>query len=250
MNFKTNFNKLTLLGNIPNKIYFEDKTVEFVPPNLQLYLMDLDFIEILSLLKQSPEEFNKNIEVTKMVIETRYGILRFLLYSKFRTKDVEQFISSVFPNLKIIDDLLYCDDKKITEKEYNILLDFILVSCAEKGYDELIKELEVEAEIKSERELTPAEKKMKELQDKVDKAKKKNKSKEPSSKSEESSITIDQIIIAILYEFPNLSIKDIYSMNMFSLLQFWTYVGKVVDTQIQIVAAGNGNLKKFTYFIN
>jgi hypothetical protein len=37
---------------------------------------------------------------------------------------------------------------------------------------------------------------------------------------------------------------------MVTLLDLWKYISKIVDNQIQIVAAGNGLTKKFTYFIN
>lgn len=246
MNFKTNLNKNTLIGNEIIKIYFENKTVEFVPPNLRKYIMDLDFLETYYVLKQNPDDFNKNIN-TGMKIETRYGILRYFLYTKFREEWFGYFIGSLFPNIEILDDKLLCNNSEITSEEYEILFDFIAVSCAEISYEDFIKKIDnSSSKIK---DLTEDEKKQKEVQERLEKAKNK-KNKKDTNKSNGNKITIDQIVIAILYEFSNLSIEDVYNMNMFTLLEFWSYIGKIIDNQIQIVAAGNGNLKEFTYFIH
>lgn len=251
MNFKTNFSKLTLIGNEVIKIYFDDKVIEFVPPNLRTYYSDLDFIEVYYVLRQTPDDFNKNVDNTNMFVETKYGILRFFLYTKFQIEKFEKFIHTLFPNLTILEDELVCGETPLTEQEYDILLDFIAVSCAEKDFKEFMKKIEIglpDSVEKSEgkKELTEHEKKMKDIQDRLDAAKAKKKNKDSGQKT----ITIDQIVIAILYEFKSLNINDVYDMNVFTLLEFWGYIGKIIDNQIQIVAAGNGNLKDFTYFIN
>lgn len=242
MNFRTNFNKISLLGNIPIKIYFEDKTVEFVPPNLRLYLTDLDFAEFLYIIKQTPEEYNSIVGNTYFIVKNNYETFLAILKTYDKAKTVIEYFNKLFPNLNYVDSQFKCNEVPLTDEEYNILIDALFVSCAEKEYNEFINQTK-KVEVKNSF-LTEAENRLKAIKDKAKKVDK----KEDTSKA--NAITIDQIIIAILYEFPSLTLDRIYDMNMFTLLDFWKYISKVVDNQIQIVAAGNGNIKKFTYFIN
>lgn len=242
MNFRTNFNKISLLGNELIKIYFEDKTVEFVPPNLRLYLTDLDFTELMFILKQTPEEYNSMVKIPTFIVNNNYEVFLAILKVYEKSTTTIYYFNKLFPNLDYIDSQFKCNDVPLTYEEYNILIDILLVSCAEKEYEEFVnrtKKVEVKNSF-----LTEAENRLKAIKDKAKKVDK----EENTSKT--NAITFDQIIIAILYEFPSLTLDRIYDMNMFTLLDFWKYISKVVDNQIQIVAAGNGNVKKFTYFIN
>lgn len=244
MNFKTNFSKLTLLGNEKIKIYFDDKTVEFVPPNVRRYLTDLDFIEFMYILKMEPKDFSK-IFNGNFVVETKYEVLMAILKTDYKTSLILQYFNELFPNIVYKESHLECNTY-ITSEEYDLLIEFLLVSCAELSFDSLMSKIDggKQEEIKP---LTDLEKRKLEVEEKLKKAKEKKKSQ---TDKKDSSITIDQIVVAILYEFPSLSIDDIYSMNMITLLDFWKYVAKVIDTQIHITAAGNGLTKDFTYFIN
>lgn len=251
MNFKTNFSKLSLLGNEIIKIYFPDKTVEFVPPNIRLYLMDIDFLEFLFLLKQDVESFKKMADLP-IQVDSSYEVLLTIIKVEYKKDLILKYFKKLFPNLNYEASQFKCDGMPLSQEEYEILLDFLLVSCAEKDFDTFMKQ--IEGSTKDEEVISESQKRFKALQEKIEQAKKKNKKEIKNKKDDKpdksSAITIDQIVIAILYEFSNLAINDVYDMNMVTLLEFWKYVSKVVDTQIQIVAAGNGNVKKFTYFIN
>lgn len=251
MNFKTNFSKLNLLGNNLVKIYFEDKVVEFVPPNIRLYLMDIDFTDFMILIKQDVKTFNEVVKQSDFLVNTNYDIILTIIKADYKTDILIKYFKILFPNLEYKDSQFKFQDKPLTADEYDTLIQFILVSCAEKDFNEFIKTLEVNQLPSSEdKKVEDNNKRMKEFQDRIDKIKNKTKNKKEEKNNPGSQITIDQIVIAILYEFSSLRLEDIYNMNMFTLLEFWKYVSEVVDTQIQIVAAGNGNIKKFTYFIN
>lgn len=245
MTFKTNLSRLSLIGNKPIKIYFENKTIIFRPPSISLYLTDLDFSEFLAILKEEPQEFNDTPGIG-FIVETKYEIIQALLNMGYKKEMITQFFQLLFPNLTLNECMFYVDNEELTNEEYEILLKILLVSCGEKSLDEFIEygnntvaKSEVIVEDPLLAKIRAQEQRLKEMKNK----------KEKKSTADGSAITIDQIVIGILYEFPSFSLEDIYNMNMFTLLHFWTYVGKVVDTQIQIIAAGNGLIKKFTYFI-
>lgn len=247
MNFRTNLNKLSLIANEKIKFYFEDKVVEFVPPSLRLYLLDLDYSLLAFVLRQTPESLSKLINPLPFVIENKYET--FLLILKLEGDKHLNIFNKIFPNITFEEDQLKCEGIPLTSEEYDILIEALEVSCSEKDLDKFLNKLE------SKEDHTASNSLIEEAQKRLSAAKEKGKPVENKKQKEESTqkgkgVTIDQIVISVLYEFPSLSIERIYDMNMFTLLQFWSYVSKVVDNQIQIIAAGNGNLKKFTYFIN
>ena len=245
MNFKTNLTRLALLSGSNIKIYFENKVVELCPPSLKLYLTDLDFLEFLSLLKQKPVDFNKNIALTGYSVETSYDVLQLLIKLEYKTSELLTYFKIIFPNSDFRDGVFYFNDQELTNEEYDIILEILLLTCAEGDLNLFLSKLETKEEPVV-KKLSVIEKKMKENADKMASMKK----VDEKTKNSNSTITIDQIVIGILYEFPSLRLEDIFSMNMVTLLDFWKYVSKVVDNQIQIVAAGNGLTKEFTYFIN
>ena len=203
--------------------------------------MDLEFSGFLTLLKLTPKEFTETFS-DKYIVSNNYEVILTMIKLGFKKEMILNFFKIMFPNLEFVDSQFKCGGIPVTFEEYSLMLKFIDVSCAEIEFDDFMKNLS--SDVKSDKELSKIEQKMKEQQDKVDKAKKKKKNKSGEK------ITIDQIVIGILYEFPSFTLDRIYDMNMFTLLLFWTYVSKVVDTQIQVVAAGNGLTKEFTYFVN
>lgn len=249
MNFKTNLNTFSLLGNERIKFYFDDKIVEFDPPNLRLYVNDIEFNYVRTLMSYTVDDFNKAIPKSYLIVENSYDVLLAFLKLELNKDLILKYIQLLFPNLVYHDNNFFVEESMLVYDEYKILLDAILVSCAEKDIKDFFKEFEPKVEEK----IDPAIKRMREAEERIKQIKQKGKKLQngdtKNKTKDEKGITIDQIVIAVIYEF-NFSIAEVYDMNMFTLLHFWTYVSKVIDTQIQIVAAGNGLTKEFTYFIN
>lgn len=259
MNFRTNFNSISLISGVDIQIIFDDKNIKFVPPNLITLFSDLNFNDFYAILKQDISDFNKNINLLKFEgVTNRYAMLQtvLLLESKTNNKlEIEQILKKIFPEVEIINNSLFFNKKEISSDEFDLLFEFLLVSCGDKllkDIQEIITKGQMHSgEIEKNKKLKEFELKKKEAEEKILAAKnKRNRKNKSNTKGSESKITIDQIVIAVMYEFPSLTIDRIYQMNLFTLLEFWKYVSKVVDNQIQIIAAGNGNIKKFTYFIN
>lgn len=245
MNFKTNLNKFTLLANTPIKIYLEDKTIDFVPPSIQTYFTDLDFTEFKFFLKY---DYKKEKNLNNFIIQNEYEFFLLILKEDFKKDLFLSYFSKLFPNLSYRNYNFFVDDKSLTYEEYLLLLDFLAVSCGEKSLDDLLldnepQENKEEKQIKD-KYLSDLNDKMKIGQQKLEDLKKSKKQKQKDG------LTIDQIVIAILYEFPGFKLEDILRMNVFAVLYLWENVNKVIDTEIQKIAAGNGLLKDFTYFIN
>lgn len=242
MNFRTNLSRTVLMANDVIKVYFEDKIVLIKSPSIRLYLNDLDFLEYLYILRKDPSEFNTTFLKTDVFkANSKYEMFQILDVISYKKDLFNNYINSILINCNISNNKLFVGENEITSEEFDILFKIILITCAEENLDNFIDKEVIE--VKEERRLSDLEKKVLEQEERLKKI------KEKKSDPSKPSITIDQIVIGVLYEFPSLTLDRIYDMNMFTLLEFWKYVSKVVDTQIQVVAAGNGLIKKFTYFI-
>lgn len=248
MNFRSNLDKNCLLSSAAIEVYFDNKKVSIVAPSVKMYLTDLDFQSFIYTVKLTPEKFREIVNSSDYVVNTEYEQLLAIL----KIKGLEhyrglliKYMGLIFPNLTYKNSAFFCGEQLLTSEEYKILIDMLLVSCGEKD----IKIFAGLEEVLPEKPLSASEKRMKEVEEKLRKVKEKKKQKTDKKTKESSVVTYDQIVIAIMYEFKSLTLEKIYDMNMFTLLELYGYISKVVDNQIQIVAAGNGNLKNFTYFI-
>lgn len=242
MNFRSNFDKFALIGSEPIKIYFENKTVTFVPPSVRMYFTDYDFVEFSILFKQNPKHFKREILLESFIVNNRYEALLAIIESKYKKEMIFKYLKKLFPNIEYLNGDLCFDGIPLLPEEYEILVDFYEASCLETDFTDFMRKIDINYQSQIEDEKT------KEIQERLERAKKKNKKSEKNSGSK--TITIDQIVIGILFEFQSLKIEDVYNMNLFTFFEFWKYISKITDYKIQVVAAGNGLIKEFTYFIN
>jgi hypothetical protein len=74
-----------------------------------------------------------------------------------------------------------------------------------------------------------------------------------NSKDNKEGTGLNDIIAAILYEFPQYKISDVLDMNLFTLYYLFKYVGKIANYEVNKIAFGNGLVKKgqkIKYFID
>ena len=58
---------------------------------------------------------------------------------------------------------------------------------------------------------------------------------------------MDKVLITIMKEF-NLTIDQILKMNLFTIFWYYVYALKISNYDIEVVAFGNGLLKKHKHF--
>lgn len=87
--------------------------------------------------------------------------------------------------------------------------------------------------------MTPQEKRMKELEAKVQAKKQKQKSNE----DQDGQNILESIMIAVTYEF-GFSLEDIMNMNYFTLIWYYSYTGKLHVYRINQQAIASGMVKK------
>lgn len=239
MNFRTNFSKTALLSNTKIIVEFDDKTVELIPPTLNQYLHDLDMIQTLGILRIEPKDFNEQVSESNFIVDSKMGVLLSIFDLKqFNGDKIKQTLFKLFPNLTYGRTEIFCEGLPLSNEEFDLLLKMLLISCDEQKFEALSPKSQEDSEI---------EKKLKEQQNKINQLKKKTQEVKQANSNTE--ITMDQIVMVLCYEFPAFTPDYIFNMNVFSVMYYYSYIGKIIDNQIQIVAAGNGLAKEFKYFI-
>lgn len=232
MNFRNNLDTGALIGNVPIQIDFGDGIVVFKTPTIKEYYYDLEFFQFLAIMKLTPETYNKDIDAQQFIADSNYDAFSAALKFGFKKEMVIRFFHKYFTNLQIKEDMIFIGDREITAEEYDALLDVMLISCGEKELDSI-----------SLKEETELEKRIREKEEKIKKIKAE---KDKSSKT----ITIDQIVVALLFEFEALSITDIFNMNVFTFNYFWNKVPEVVNERIMSGAASAGHAENYSHFTN
>lgn len=239
MNFRTNFSKTALLSNSKIIVEFDDKTVELIPPTLNQYLHDLEMIQTLGILRIEPKDFNEQVSESNFIVDSKMGVLLSIFDLKqFNGDKIKQTLFKLFPNLTYGRTEIFCEGLPLSNEEFDLLLKMLQISCDEQKFEVLSPKSQEDSEI---------EKKLKEQQNKINQLKKKT--QEVKQENSNTEITMDQIVMALCYEFPAFTPDYIFNMNVFSVMYYYSYIGKIIDNKIQIVAAGNRLTKEFKYFI-
>ena len=243
MIIKHNFNKLNLLKNNIIELHFDNKIIKIQPPTLEDYYLNIEFQMFMMMLKQDINEILKRDPNFPLVVETPYELIQAFIMLNLHKETLIRGFQKITPELTFDKNELTYNNIKLTSEEFDYILKVLWVSCGELEFDKTIKDFEPTTTQK----LSEVQQKLLDHQKRIDDAKAKKNKKQQNDKS---NITIENIVLAILYEFPSFTSEDVYKMNMFTIYYLWQLLSRVVDNQIQIVAAGNGNIKDFTYFIN
>jgi hypothetical protein len=86
-------------------------------------------------------------------------------------------------------------------------------------------------------------KKMKAMQKRIQDIKRKGR------KINEGSTKFEDMFAALLYEYPQYKMEDLFELNIYTFYYLFRYVGKIANYEVSKIAAGNGLTKKHKYFI-
>jgi hypothetical protein len=119
--------------------------------------------------------------------------------------------------------------------------DFIITPELFNDIDTVIFKILEKERIKVEPEDDEIEKRLKEQKLKVQKIKQSSRKKD--------GLKFDDLFAAILYEFPQYKLEDIFELNIYTFYYLFKYVGRIANYEVSQIAAGNGLAKKHKYFI-
>jgi hypothetical protein len=153
-----------------------------------------------------------------------------LVLTKFEDKDIIlKSFQKLILGLKVEKNRLFVEEDPLTEGELIRIKQILLTIMGQKP------KMETE-----EKDLTPEEIRMRELEKKVQS---KKKEKEEIEGTDEKQNMIEDIMVAVIYEF-GFSIEQIMNMNYFTLIWYYSYTGKLHVYRINQHAIGSGMVKK------
>lgn len=234
MNFNHNANKFYLLTNQP--VIFtnseeKENSFKMTIPTLKDFYTNEDLIFCINLLEQDVEEIQKMINIK---IESHYEFIHLVNSFAAKNKEFKTLSDLIINGLKVIipeitfNKILKIKDIIVTEKLFNQIIEVIYMSLDKEKI--IINE--------DDDEFTKREKLMK---IKIQKIKRNSNNGKGTN--------IEDMIAAILYEFPQYKIEDLMKLNLYTIYYLFKYVGKIANYEVSKIAAGNGLSKKYSYFI-
>ena len=227
--FQTNFCEITLLHNLPINIVCEDDSVFLfkMPTLTDVYDGTTGFFTTFCHLGLDElKEKYPQLVLGKQKID--------FILQLFRSNDDTQSVITNFrhsmlkfiPNVKFVDESLYQGDNLITEQIFDIFCEYFNVAMG-------FKKLQTEPS-KKEEELDDWAKRKLACQKEIEKCRNNNKG---------DNLKLDIVLASVIREF-HCSFDEVYNMNLYTIHYLYSLVYKLMRYDVDVVAAGNGLLKK------
>lgn len=222
-----NVNNLMLIRN--KDFYFmneNDKKIIFKVPNFDDYLADTSLSIFLSMLEIDKTQFKE------MNIRNNYDLILAMLNNNMYLDDILSTLHKYIPDLKVEVAGLFVNGEYIIPEELDFIILIWKIALGLEKIDILDNNKEQDPE------MSEFEKRIKEQEAKVNKIK---------NKVDTNNLELDKVIITIMREF-NLTMDQILKMNLFTIFWHYIYALKISNYDIEVVAFGNGLLKKHKHF--
>ena len=236
-NFKHNFSKNSLIAqrNIIFKDYDSEKSFELVPMSVSDLYFNEAFIWFINFLDQNTEELQKFFPSVE--IKNHYKFLTLVLTLSEKKQELKELsdlfleaLEVILPEISFRSKVLFIGEIPVDESLFNSIVEVIFM-ILDKKPKIIIND--------NDDELT---KRMKQKQQKVEEIKRKGKKQSASKNS------LEDIIVALLYEYPQYKIEDLFKLNIYTFHLLFRYIGKISNYEVSKIAAGNGLAKKHHYF--
>jgi len=178
-------------------------------------------------------------------LTSHFDFIRILSAVSERQEEVKSLFNNIRKGLQIIlPDSYFEKDRFFIEKEIEAdrkLFDEIIEITYTSMNKKFIKQENIDEE---EDEIKKMQKKAKMMAQKI-----RQKSKKDETSEEKSTKDFEDMLAAVIYEFPQYKLHDLFDLNIYTLHYLFRYVGKIANYEVSKIAAGNGLTKKHKYFI-
>jgi hypothetical protein len=240
---KSTFEKNTLINHLPVEFRLnERRNIKFTYPTVEDLLTDLDLQLFLTLIGLTKEKIKENKIPVNFPIENRGQIISNLIAFSDYGIVLKKYFVKYIENVELKEDGIYASEVKLNSEEFDYIAWIILISCgAEQVNDEDIGPAKKIEKLTPEMEEILA--KQKEAEERLRRIKQK--------KAKNSGFTIEQIMLAISYEFGT-SMKDLIKLNYYALFWYFSFVGKVDSHKLNqlIISSGFSKKKDYSYWLN
>ena len=238
-NIKTTFDKMSLIHNVPVQFSInERRVIEFRFPTIRETLGDINFNSFLGIILLTPEKVKEKNLNFGFIIQKHGDIIQGLIKNKDYSKLLVPYLLRFIKDAVYKDDAIYVNDEKIMSYEFDYIVDKLMIGMSQKSFEE--------NEEKPKKDLDPTIAKIMQAQKESEEKLKKVKAKKSTN-----NITVEQIMLAVTYEF-GITPKDLLDSNYFSLVWYFSYVGKVDAHKLNqmILSSGLSKQKSYSYWLN
>ena len=235
-NFRTNYSEILLLANQNVKVWNSKINFEIIPMKVKDLFLDSDLIWFLGFLETDLKDIGFFTEEYK--IKSHFEFIQLVCAIAGASEETKSLSDSfvyglqkIVPDIKLQGKILTIQDVVLTNEIFDDIFRIVFKIMHKKEKVQIIE---------GDDEMTQ---KMKKMQQKIAEIKSKGK------KINESSTSFEDIFAALLYEFPQYQLKDLFELNIYTFYYLFKYVGKIANYEVSKVAAGNGLAKKHKYFI-
>lgn len=240
MSFKCNYSKINFLLNKPIVFTDNEKNKSFslrLPTVEDVYTNhDLAFyIEFLELDLSKIQEWVKSSY--KLTSHYDFVLLISTMMGTYPEADeiAERFLSAMrvfLPDIQFKNKLIYVNEEiKLSPTLFNDINEIVFESMG--------KELIVIKE--TDDEMTKIEKERKLMAKRI---------RAKAKYTTEVDNTLEDMLVAILYEYQQYKLEDLFKLNVYTLHFLFKYIGKIANYEVSQIAAGFGTQKKHKYFID
>lgn len=239
-NFKNNYSEILLLSN--KKITFERENEKFdmIPMSLSDILFNTSLGYLIGILDTDIEELKK--QISGYNIKGHYEYFHLILTLGKKREEIRKVSKMLLEGLKTIIPEINFDDGVLKIKKIfvdkNLFSEIIRIIFAVLGREKTII-------LPEDDEFTRIEKEAKLRAERIRTKSKKNKEQNENENDD----GLKNMLAAILYEFPQYQLKDLFELNIYTIHYLFGYVGKIANYEVSKIAAGNGLAKKHKYFI-
>lgn len=240
---RSTFEKNSLINHLAVEFSLESRrNIKFTYPTIEDLLSDLDLQLFITLIGLNKEKLKQSKIQVNFPVDTRGEIIsNFIAFTDYGIILKKYFLKYI-QDAKEKEDGLYVGELKIISKEFDYIAWVILISCGvEQVQDEEISPVKKVEKLTPEMEAILA--KQKESEERLRKIKQK--------KAKNSGFTIEQIMLAITYEF-GIPMKDLVKLNYYSIFWYFSFVGKVDSHKLNqlIISSGFSKKKDYSYWLN
>ena len=243
MIFNNNFREEYLLTN--DDVLFtskENQSTHFllkIPTFKDIYFKN-EILFFLNFLERDEEDLKKDFNLKDISIKNHFDYIYTIFVLSEKVKDLEEAKNIFLKALKfLLPDFNY-ENKLLFIKDNIILNNDILKEMRKILLLSLNKKITTIED--TDDEFTKIEKQARIRAEKIRKNSEKKGTKEDNSE-------LKDMLISIIYEFPQYKIEDLFNLNLYTIYFLFGYVGKIANYEVSKIAAGNGLAKKHKYFI-
>lgn len=237
--FKNNFSTLRLLAN-QNITFWDEKSelsFEMIPLKVEDIFFDNDINWFIGVLEKDISELQKNID--GIIVKSHYDFITLILtmpendnnITKLK-KTIQNSFDKIVPGVFFKNKTFKINDDYFTKQMFDEVVEILFKILKKekitiKDTDDEFTKREKEAQIRAQ----------------------KIRSQGKKINNDDKKSNIEELFAAILYEFPQYKLEDIFKLNIYTFYYLFGYVGKIANYEVSQIAAGNGLTKKHKYFI-